>query len=149
MALAVVHVGGNVSTSVSQAEADSGRRRDLLTSDEREELERLRKENAELKRANAILKDTYVCFATELDPTRRRAATSRSGGTSPGVEPICRAIGVAGEHALPHRSRKPFGRALEDWKLVADPRRPRRLLPRLRGAQDLKRARAARSRDRP
>ena len=40
-----------------QAEADSGRRRDLLTSEEREELRRLRKENAELKRANAILKD--------------------------------------------------------------------------------------------
>ena len=43
--------------SVRQAEADSGRRRALLTSDEREELRRLRKENAELKRANAILKD--------------------------------------------------------------------------------------------
>jgi transposase len=31
---------------VRQAEADRGRRRDLLTSDEREELKRLRKENA-------------------------------------------------------------------------------------------------------
>ena len=50
----------------------SGRRPDLLTSDEREELKRLRKENAELKRANAILKDASVYFATELDPTRRR-----------------------------------------------------------------------------
>jgi transposase len=57
---------------VRQAEADSGRRRDLLTSDEREELKRLRKENAELRRANAILKDASVYFATELDPTRRR-----------------------------------------------------------------------------
>jgi transposase len=57
---------------VRQAEADSGRRRDLLTSEEREELKRLRKENAELKRANAILKDASVYFATELDPTRRR-----------------------------------------------------------------------------
>jgi len=43
-----------------------------LTSDEREQLKRLRKENAELKRANAILKDASVYFATELDPTRRR-----------------------------------------------------------------------------
>jgi transposase len=57
---------------VRQAEADSGRRRDLLTSEEREELRRLRKENAELKRANAILKDASVYFAQELDPTRRR-----------------------------------------------------------------------------
>jgi len=57
---------------VRQAEADSGCRRDLLTSNEREELRRLRKENAELGRANAILKDASVYFATELDPTRRR-----------------------------------------------------------------------------
>ncbi len=57
---------------VRQAEADTGRRRDLLTSDEREELKRLRKDVAELRRANAILKDASVYFATELDPTRRR-----------------------------------------------------------------------------
>ncbi len=44
---------------VGQAEADSGRRHDLLTTGEREELKRLRKENAELRRANAILK--YAC----------------------------------------------------------------------------------------
>jgi transposase len=57
---------------VRQAEADSGSRRDLLTSDEREELLRLRKEVVELRRANAILKDASVYFAQELDPTRRR-----------------------------------------------------------------------------
>jgi transposase len=57
---------------VRQAEADSGLRRDLLTTNEREELRRLREENAELRRANAILKDASVYFGTELDPTRRR-----------------------------------------------------------------------------
>jgi transposase len=57
---------------VRQAEADSGRRRDLLTSEEREELKKLRRENFELRRANAILKDASVYFARELDPTRRR-----------------------------------------------------------------------------
>jgi transposase len=57
---------------VRQTEADSGRRRDLLATEEREELKRLRKENAELRRANAILKDASVYFATELDPIRRR-----------------------------------------------------------------------------
>ena len=55
-----------------QAEADRGVRRDLLKTDEREELKKLRKENAELRRANAILKDASVYFAQELDPTRRR-----------------------------------------------------------------------------
>ena len=57
---------------VRQAEADSGRRRDLLSSEERDELRRLRKEVAELRRANAILRDASVYFAQELDPTRRR-----------------------------------------------------------------------------
>ena len=57
---------------VRQAEADSGRRRDLLTSEERDELRQLRKEVAELRRANAILKDASVYFAQALDPTRRR-----------------------------------------------------------------------------
>ena len=57
---------------VRQAEADTGRRRDLLSSEEREELKQLRKENFELRRANAILKDASVYFAQELDPSRRR-----------------------------------------------------------------------------
>ncbi len=57
---------------VRQAEADQGQRPQQLTTSEREELRRLRKENADLRRANAILKDASVYFATELDPTRRR-----------------------------------------------------------------------------
>jgi len=57
---------------VRQAEADRGIRRDLLKTDGREELKKLRRENAELRRANAILKDASVYFAQELDPTRRR-----------------------------------------------------------------------------
>jgi transposase len=57
---------------VRQARADRGELPAVLTSDEREELKRLRKENFELRRANAILKDASVYFATELDPTRRR-----------------------------------------------------------------------------
>jgi transposase-like protein len=57
---------------VRRAEADAGQRRDLLTTDERAELKRLRDENFELKRANSILKDASVFFAKELDPTRRR-----------------------------------------------------------------------------
>lgn len=57
---------------VRQAEADEDRRADLLTTEEREELGRLRSENRELRRANEILKAASVFFATELDPPRPR-----------------------------------------------------------------------------
>lgn len=59
-------------TRVRQAEADSGSRADLLRSEEREEIRRLRKENFELRRANEILKSASVFFAKELDPDRPR-----------------------------------------------------------------------------
>ena len=54
---------------VRRAEVDAGKR-DGLTTDEREELKRLRKENFELRRANSILKEASVFFAKELDPDR-------------------------------------------------------------------------------
>jgi transposase len=57
---------------VRQAEADSGKRSDLLTSQEREEIRRLRKENYELRRANEILKSASLFFARGLDPDRPR-----------------------------------------------------------------------------
>ena len=58
---------------VRQAEADATpRSARVLPSEVQSELDRLRKENFELKRANAILKDASVYFAQELDPTRRR-----------------------------------------------------------------------------
>lgn len=55
---------------VRQAEADAGVRTDLLSTQEREEIRRLRKENFELRRANEILKSASVFFAKELDPDR-------------------------------------------------------------------------------
>ena len=54
---------------VRQAEIDSGRR-DGLTSEEHEEIKKLRRENFELRRANEILKSASVFFAKELDPDR-------------------------------------------------------------------------------
>ena len=57
---------------VRQAEADSGKRGDLLTTQEREEIRRLRREVFELRRANEILKAASVFFAKELDPDRPR-----------------------------------------------------------------------------
>src|SRR3954454_13607253 len=55
---------------VRQAEADGGARPELLSSHEREEIGRLRRENYELRRANEILKSASVFFAKELDPDR-------------------------------------------------------------------------------
>ena len=55
---------------VRQAEADAGNRSDLLTSQEREEIRKLRRENYELRRANEILKSASLFFARELDPDR-------------------------------------------------------------------------------
>src|SRR4051794_23868959 len=55
---------------VRQAEADNGSRRDRLTSDERERLKALERENRELRKANEILRAASVYFAKELDPTR-------------------------------------------------------------------------------
>ncbi len=53
-----------------QAEVDSGARPGV-TSEESGELKRLRRENAELKRANSILKAASAFFAAELDRPQR------------------------------------------------------------------------------
>lgn len=53
---------------VRQAELDSGGRRDGLTTNERERLKALERENVELKRANEILRKASAFFAqAELD----------------------------------------------------------------------------------
>lgn len=57
---------------VRQAEADGGKRGEMLTSHEREEIKKLRRENFELRRADEILKSASVFFAKELDPDRTR-----------------------------------------------------------------------------
>ena len=55
---------------VRRVEADEGMRNDMLSSDEREEIKALRRENYELRRANEILKAASVFIAGELDPHR-------------------------------------------------------------------------------
>lgn len=75
----ITHVAGDLGIHpetlrkrVRQAEADSGKRSDLLTTEERSEIRRLRREVHELRRANEILKAASVYFAKELDPPRPR-----------------------------------------------------------------------------
>jgi transposase len=60
-------------TWIRQDEADRGERDDQLTTQQLEELRQLRRENAELRRTNEILKAASAVFAQELDPTRRRS----------------------------------------------------------------------------
>ena len=57
---------------VRQAQADQGLRPGMATTEEREEIRKLKRENAELRRANEILKAASVFFATELDMDRTR-----------------------------------------------------------------------------
>ena len=52
---------------IRQAEADAGERHDRPTTELAEENRRLLKENAELRRANEILKAASAYFAKELD----------------------------------------------------------------------------------
>jgi transposase len=56
---------------VRQAEIDAGARGGV-SSEEHEEIRKLRRENYELRRANEILKAASVFFAKELDADRRR-----------------------------------------------------------------------------
>src|SRR5215211_6910199 len=50
---------------VAQAERDEGRRQDGLTTNEREELQRLRRENERLREEREILKKAAAWFAQE------------------------------------------------------------------------------------
>jgi transposase len=56
---------------VRSAEVDQGRRPGV-TSDEQAELKRLKRENAELRRANDILKSAASFFGAELDRQSRK-----------------------------------------------------------------------------
>ena len=57
---------------VRQAEADQGVRPGLPSGEEREEIKALKREVAELRKANEILRAASVFFATELDGGRTR-----------------------------------------------------------------------------
>ena len=58
-------------TWVRRTQVDEGVRPGLTT-DERDRLKALEKENRELRRANEILKDASIFFATELDGRTKR-----------------------------------------------------------------------------
>jgi len=61
---------------VRQADRDQGRREDGVTTDERGELQRLRRENARLREEREILKKAAAWFARETDSTRSGSSNS-------------------------------------------------------------------------
>lgn len=61
---------------VKQADADGGKRRDVLSSAEREELSSLRRENRKLRVEREILAKATAWFAREADTTPRKSSGS-------------------------------------------------------------------------
>jgi transposase len=61
---------------VKRAQADGGKRRDVLTSVEREELVKLRRENRQLRTEREILAKATAWFAREADTKPKKSSGS-------------------------------------------------------------------------
>lgn len=66
----------SISNWVAQADRDAGKRKDGLTTVEREELVRLRRENRQLKLEREILSKAAAWFAQETVPNSKRSSNS-------------------------------------------------------------------------
>ncbi|MGH2655514.1 MAG: IS3 family transposase [Actinomycetota bacterium] len=108
---------------VRRAEVNQGLR-DGITTEQREELKQLRKENFELRRANEILKSASAFFRTGTRPSppeMTRYIAEHKGRF--GVEPICRVLGANVSTYYAAKKRPPSPRALRDEELVVEIRR--------------------------
>jgi len=68
--------GETIRNWVKQADLDDGRRHDGLTSEEKEELRRLRRENRQLRVEREILKKAAAWFAREADSSTPERSSS-------------------------------------------------------------------------
>ncbi|HXR29618.1 MAG TPA: IS3 family transposase [Solirubrobacterales bacterium] len=104
---------------VRQAEADAGKRKELLSSEERQELGRLRGEVRELRRANEILKSASGFFRGRARPTPTEVSSFIEEHRERfGVEPICATLEVSASAYYERAKGRRSARAIEDERLL-------------------------------
>jgi transposase-like protein len=106
---------------VRQADADSGRRRDLLKTDEREELKEAPEGERRASARERDLEGRLRLFRSGARPdpaTVTRYVEERRDAFE--VEPICRTLGVPVSRHYARRSRKPSARELADLELLVE-----------------------------
>ncbi|WP_328493954.1 transposase [Streptomyces sp. NBC_00414] len=105
---------------IRQAEADAGERDARLTTDERAELMALRKENAQLKRANDVLRTASAFFRGPARPDPAQVTALLDEHPHLGVECVLRELSIASSTYYRRRraEREPCERRRRDVELT-------------------------------
>lgn len=98
-----------------EAGADHGERDDRLTTAERDELKQLRGNNAELRRANEILKAASVfCPGDRPSPDEAEQVIDHLREKGLGVDPVCRELELSPSTYFARKKRPKSARRLRD-----------------------------------
>ncbi|UQA37189.1 IS3 family transposase [Streptomyces sp. HNA39] len=105
---------------VRQAEADRGERDDRLTTAELDELKQLRREVAELRRANEILKaaSVFFCPGDRPSPDEAEQVIDHLRERGLGVDPVCRVLELSPSTYFARKKRPKSARRLRDEQLM-------------------------------